>query len=180
MFNQDTRVEVREKLLILYTYNAINLPVPSSHVNDIILKLELMEYFALQQHTIDLTEKGMLEINEVDGESLLMLTEQGQNTLNFFKDRLSTQHTQKIDDIAFEVKKALKRARLIRADYTKLDEINYIVDLSIKDGATDLIKIVINVPTNKRAKIMCDKWREDATKLYHDVIKLFEDESEEI
>ncbi len=179
MLNQDTRVEVKEKLIILYTYNSLNIPVPSAQVDEILLGQNLMDYFLLQQYTLDMTEKGLLELNDLDGETLIMITEQGISTLNFFKERLSAQQTLRIDEAVVEVKKALKRARLIRAEYTKLDDANFIVDLRIKDGDQDLVRLTLNVPTNKRAKRMTDQWKKDALTLYQNLITLFDEESEQ-
>lgn len=174
MFNQDTRVEVKEKLILLYVFHTLNMPITATQVDDIILGLELIDFFPLQQYKTDLIQNGMIESNELDDETYLMLTEQGINALNFFRNRLSQSDTIRIDQEVERVKKDVKRARLIKAEYFKLDDNDYMVDMQIKEGSYDLIRLTLNVPSNKTAKAMCDKWKEDAVEMYGQVIALFD------
>jgi hypothetical protein len=178
MFNQDSRVEVKEKLILLYSYQAVNVPVTGEQINDILLSLSLIEYFPLQQYTIDLVENGMLEEHEVDKERLYMITEQGINTLSFFKDRISSTITAKIDEVMVSVKKDMKKSRLIKAEHQKIDEANYMVDLSIKEGPYNLVKLTLSVPSNKTAKEICQQWKDDAVGMYSKIIALFDKDEE--
>lgn len=174
MFNQETHVEVKEKLIILYTYAQFGLPVPQHMVNDMLLRLNVIDFFLLQQYTIELLEKGMLEKLESDQEVFISIKESGRDALHFFQDRLLTHYTTKINLAVTELKIELKRQRVVKADFVKVDESDYAVALQILDGQNNLIHIKLSVPTNRIAKRMCEQWREDATELYHKIIGLFE------
>lgn len=173
MYKQDTQIEVKEKLIILYTYAQFNLPVPPQMVTDMLLRLNVMDYFLIQQYTSELIDKGLLELLQSEDEDLVLIKSQGRDTLSFFQDRLSNHYTTKIGHAVKELKEELKRLRVIKADYTQVNDTDYSVKLQILDGDTELIGLKLSVPTNKIAKKICEQWREDATQFYHQIITAF-------
>lgn len=179
MYNQDTHVEVKEKLIILFTYAQFGLPVPQQMVNDMLLRLNLIDYFLLQQYTLELLDKGLLEQLDTDEESLILIKTQGRDALSFFQDRLLPHYTTKINIAVAELKNELKRQRVVKADFTKVDEGDYTVLLQIMDGQMELVRLKLSTPTNRIAKRMCEQWREDATGFYHKIIGLFNIENDE-
>lgn len=179
MLNQDTHVEVKEKLIILYTYTQFGLPVPQHMVNDMLLRINVIDYFLLQQYTSELIEKGMLELLETDEEILILVTQQGKTALSFFQERLLPHYTSKITTAVGELKNELKRQRVVKADYTKIDETEYAVLLQILDGQTELVKLQLSTPTNRIAKRICEQWREDAPQFYQKIIGLFNLDTQE-
>lgn len=158
------------KIKILYIINHFSVPLTNQQLTDFILEHDMMNYFDLQQYLTDLVDTSMIEYSESEKEQYYILTESGKNTLELFSDRVSQSLRRMMNDSIDMKKKSFVIKTNITSDYTKEDENDYIVHLSVKEGIYTLMDIKINVVSNKDAKIICENWDKQAQHLYGDIL----------
>jgi hypothetical protein len=60
----------------------------------------------------------------------------------------------------------------VSADYTIESSSCYIVNLKAIENDSILIDFKVNVPTNKQAINICNKWKSNSSKLYNEIMNL--------
>jgi hypothetical protein len=153
-------------------------PLTNQQMTDFVLEHDIMNYFDLQQYLTDLVDSSMLEYSDSEGEHYYIITESGKNTLELFSDRVSQSLRRKINDSVDSKKKSFVIKTNITADYTKEDDNDYMVHLSVKEGIYTLMDIKVNVVSNKHAKTICDNWQKKAQYLYGDILNKLLDSSD--
>lgn len=172
MFNNNSEVEVKNKLIILQVLRAFGVPLTNDQTTEFILENELINYFELQQYLSELIDSDMIEINISDHEEHYYLTNNGKRTLHYFNGRLSKELRRFINDQADNKKDRIIAKTNITADYFKLDDGEYLVELKVDEQDHTLMDLKLNVITSKHAKHICEKWEREAQYLYGDILNL--------
>ncbi|HHY90605.1 MAG TPA: DUF4364 family protein, partial [Clostridiales bacterium] len=116
---------------------------------------------------------GLLEYHTNEGNDAYILTQKGMSALQYFKNRLSDQLMDEIHRAVEQKKRHLLKEMQIIADFTKKNDNEYIVDMKAIENNTSLIELKLNVPSNKQAKQICEKWKKEAPEIYQGIIQLF-------
>lgn len=170
--------ELKAKIIILYIINHFSVPLTNQQLTDFILEHDIMNYFDLQQYLTDLVDSSMLEYSQSEGEQYYIITISGKNTLELFFDRVSQNLRRTINDSIDARKKSFVIKTNISSDYTKEDENDYMVHLSVKEGIYTLMDIKVNVVSNKHAKQICENWEKRAQHLYADILNKLVDDTD--
>jgi predicted transcriptional regulator len=172
MFNNNSEIEVKNKLIILQVLRAFGVPLTNSQTTEFILENELINYFELQQYLSELIDSNMIEINDSHNEEHYYLTTNGKRTLHYFNDRLAKDLRRLINDQADSKKDRIIARTNISADYFKLDDGEYLVELKVDELDHTLINLKLNVINCNHAKLICEKWEKEAQYLYGDIFNL--------
>lgn len=176
MFTNNSNEEVKNKLIILQILEQFAIPLTNGQITEFVMENDLINYFTLQQFLDDLVESSMLEYSSSEGEYYYLLTETGRNSVEFFKDRLPQSLRRTINDKVVEKKKSIVINTNISADYHKLDDTEYLVELKITENALTLVDLKLTMASNKHAKKICENWKNNAQFIYGDIINLLVDE----
>lgn len=169
----DDTIDLAEnKLMLLYIFDSIKFPISNNQITEIVLENNLMNYFILQQYISELVAAGFVEHSVKDGKSRLCITEKGRKVLSLFKSRIGEDKIEGIDAYLTKQSQNIKKEVTVTADYTILNENNYIVDLVAKENDAIMIDVKLNVPSNKQARELCSKWKHDSSELYKKIIEL--------
>ena len=170
---QDNTLELAEnKLLLLYVINEIKLSVSNNQLTQIILENNFINYFTLQQYISELVVSNFLEYIETNQKHRLIITNEGVRTLNLFINRISNTKKETIDGYLRKQMDNIKKEITITSDYTIEKENNFIVDLKAMENDLILIDIKLNVASNKQARDLCSKWKNNSSDLYSKIIQL--------
>jgi predicted transcriptional regulator len=172
----DTLELAENKLLLIYILEQIKLPISKNQFTEIVLENNLINYFTLQQYISELITAGFTEYNEVDGKHRLAVTSKGHKVLSMFTNRLSQD---KIDVVDSYIKKNISTIRHkidITADYTIANNNSFTVNLTALENDIALIDLKINVVSNKQARDICTKWKNNSSDLYTKIIKILIDD----
>lgn len=172
MFNNNTELEVRDKLTILMLVNDLEVPLTNEEITELVLDSSIIDYISLQHYITELCELSMLERIPQDGKQHYLITENGRVALDFFKVRIPNYIQSKVENIVTEYKKSLPVETSIHGDYTKLSEDNYEVTLSITENKSPMMSLKIHVMSDKHAKRICERWEKDATNYYGDILSM--------
>ncbi|MBE0449237.1 MAG: DUF4364 family protein [Clostridia bacterium] len=170
--------QLKSKIKLLYIVNQFSVPLTNQQLTDFVLEQDIMNFFDLQQFLTDLVATSMLEYSSSEGENYYIITESGKNTLELFSDRVSQSLRRIINDSVDSKKKSFMIKTNISADYSKEDDNDYMVHLSVKEGIYTLMDIKVNVVSNKHAKQICENWEKKAQYLYGDILNKLVDDSD--
>ncbi len=171
MSEYNTIQAVNDKLILLYLYAELAVPVNPMEIADVIIKMDVMEYFSIGHYTAELVNSGMIEVIESDAQQLYLITNSGSNTLALFRERLDSEITEKLDLHIAKLRKQIKLNRFINSSVEKIDDLNYLVTLRIMEGNIPLIELSLSVASNAQANRLIEKWQSASTDLYGQIMK---------
>ncbi|MCI8853584.1 MAG: DUF4364 family protein [Lachnospiraceae bacterium] len=154
------------KLMILYMLNQVNFPLSNAQLCEFILDREYTTYFTLQQSISELLEAGFVQMKSVSNTSLYELTEEGQNTLDYFKSRISTAIRDDIDAFLADHRYELRNETSMLADYYETPQGEYAARCQVKEKESTLIELTLTVPTEEQASSICANWKQKNEKVY--------------
>lgn len=172
MFNNNTEIEVRDKLTLLMLIHDIKVPLTNEEISELVLSSNLINYISMQHYITELCELAMLETIPQDGKEHYLLTENGRVALDFFKVRIPIHVQNKIIKIINEYNETLPVETQIKSSYLKSNDDEYEVSLSITENSKPMMEVKVNVMSEKHAEMLCKKWDDKATHYYGDILGL--------
>lgn len=88
MFEKLSDDVIIDKLTILYVLNKFQIGLTNSKLTEIILELELINYFSLQITIPTLIESKLIAIHKINNTQIYVITQSGSKVLDLFEDRL--------------------------------------------------------------------------------------------
>lgn len=131
-----------------------------------------MSLFEVQAFVDELQKSKMIEISESENREYILITELGRDAVEMMSGEIAQPLLRKINDSIDERKRFINIKTNIQAEYVKLDDLEYNVQLSITEGAERLMYINLSVLTNKDAKVICDNWKNNARFMYGDLLNV--------
>lgn len=172
MFDQDSQIEARHKLLILYILSEFKMPLTNTQLTEFVMELHFIDYFTLQQYLVELIEKSLIEVSESGGSTPnYLITSQGLNALSFFNDRIPQDIKNRMAKAVVIKRRSIYRDAEILSEYRQVNEQEYIAHLRVEEHGHTLIDIELNLVTNRQAKDVCRRWKENAPEIYASLIR---------
>lgn len=159
------------KLKVMYIFNKFDVPISNSELTSFVLENELMDYFALQEVITELYKSKYIDIYLKNGKELYYLTDESLNTLEIFKNMLPKYFTDDVNSKFVEIKKALERKNDLFAHYYKKKDDEYVVSFQVLENRVSIFSLSINVPDEKMAKSVCDKWNSNPEEIFGSIYK---------
>lgn len=167
-----TNKELAEnKLILLYIFDAVKMPMSNLQITKIILECKFMNYFLLQQFLNELCDNQLLSPDTIDEKSVYYITEKGKQTLSYFHHLIPPGIKARIDNTVPSLRKDIKNETLITADYTPEKENEFFVTCKVREDDFSLIELKITVGTKNDAKIICDNWKSHSQEIYSEIIE---------
>lgn len=160
------------KLLLLYIFHRINMPMNNSHITHIVLENNLINYFGLQQYISELVDSGFLSDTIENKKHLLNITSKGVDSLDFFIKRIPEKKKEVID------KYLETHLDLIKKDISVISEYDikgnaFMVRLALKSEDTTLIELKFPVENNSKAQEVSHFWKENYEEIYKKIMNMF-------
>lgn len=169
---EDTVELAENKLLLLYIFNKIKLPISNNHITQIILENNFINYFTLQQYLEELISSKFIKQTDDSDTHRFMITEKGTKVLSLFENRISNKKIDAIDNYLKNQMEIIKKEVTVTANYTIENNDNFIVNLKALENDSILMDIKITVGSNKQAKDLCQRWKNNSSELYSRIINL--------
>ena len=159
------------KLLMLYIFEKLEIPITNAEITQIILENNFINYFTLQQYLSELVSSKFLMYIDDESNRRIELTDKGYKVLSLFENRISKNKKEAADVYLAEKSEKIKKEVTVTAQYTIENYDNFIVNLKAYEKSSVLIDIKLNVASNKQARDLCAKWNNDSSKLYGKIIE---------
>ena len=169
-YSFEEKVDV--KLITLFIIDSFKMPVPNAYIVDTLALEPFINYFDLQQQMGELEEEEFVKFYIEDDTRFYSLSEKGAEALEFFSQRIpKTVRERLLRAIRIKVKD-LRNALSVKADYKKVNDIEYSVSLGISEGNYDMLNVSISVGDELMAKKMCAAFKNDPQTLYSELLSV--------
>lgn len=160
----------QNKIILLYIIEKLNLPVSNLQMVKIVLENRFMNYFFLQHFLNDLCENKLLEYNQDEDKTFYHLTQTGKQTLDYFLHLIPVGIKARIDNTISSIRKNIKNETLITADFTPVNENEFVVSCKVHEDNFSLIELEITVGSRNDARNICDNWKKYPQLIYQEII----------
>ncbi|MDY5985968.1 DUF4364 family protein [Sporofaciens sp. SGI.106] len=154
------------KLIVLYMLNKVDFPLTNSQISEFILDKGYTTYFKLQQAISELIESGFIKEEAAHNRTFFHLTEDGAETLVFFKNNISPAIQDDINRFLQEKQYDLKNETAVKADYYRNTNMEYSVRCQVMENELPLIDLTITVPTEAEAEAVVSNWNKKNQEIY--------------
>ncbi len=169
MFFDNNNLTVK-KLIVLYIFKNIDIPLTKNQIINITLENNLIDYFTLQECITELEVSNLISIIESNQKPSYILTKSGQQTIDVFEERIDTNSKDLVRKYISENKEKIKKETEILSNFYEKSENEYIVNLKVIENQITIIDLTLSVVSAKQAKLISEKWKNMAHKVYGDLI----------
>ena len=155
------------KLIVLYMLERSGFPLTRTQVTDFLLNREYTTNFLnLQQAIGELIDDGLLTSVTARNRSYLSITDEGRQTLNYFKNQIDRDIRTDIDAFLKEHGFELRNENSVLASYRKAASGEYEARLIAADKGITLVDLTLSVPLEDTAATICDNWQNRNQEIY--------------
>lgn len=138
----------------------------NAQITSFILDRGYTNLFNIHESLSELIDKNFISVTTIRSTQHYQITNQGEEALLYFENRISNNIKQEIRDYFKKEKINLKNESEIFADFIFNEHNEYTVKCAIRERRETLLDIRINVPTKDMARSICDNWRAKSTDVY--------------
>lgn len=154
------------KLIILYMLNKVDFPLTNAQISEFILDKGYTTYFKLQQALSELTEADLLREENTHNRTLYHLTEDGAESIRFFKNKISRPIQEDINNFLREKQYELKNEVAVKADYYRNTAGEFSVRCQVLENQEPLIDLTLSVPSENEAQSIITNWHKKNQEVY--------------
>lgn len=159
------------KLIVLYMMNCVDFPLADSQISEFVLEQGYTNYFKLHQAIGELIEDGLIRKESTHNRTLYYLTEEGEETIQLFKNDISADIKKDILTFLKNKKYEFKNETSVKSDYYLNSAGEYNVRCQITEQGLPLIDLTVTVPTKAEASTIANNWTAKNQEVYAAVMK---------
>lgn len=164
------------KLAVLYSMSNLNKNPNYTILSQVVFAGVDISYFELQEYLHALIEmKSVEEIKEGD-EYVYRLTSIGEETSEFFSNRIPASVRDKIENAAKSINGDRSGENKVYADYIPINENEYKIECGIMENNLKLLDFEMYAGTKEKAKTMCTYFKEHTDEFYVHIVKFFDED----
>lgn len=163
---------VENKVLILYTLNAIGKDITDNALFKIVSNINDINYFYFSELLVDLVESKLVGKYTKDEQIVFEITSEGKNSLNLTLDALPGLIKLKADNKLKEELVNIAEEASITAEYIPENEKDYTVKCKIVENNRTVFEVRTFAGSNEHAKRIADNWRKNANTIYPQILNL--------
>lgn len=158
------------KLIVLYMLEKLNFPLTNGQISEFILDKGYTNYFTLQQTLSEMVEANFIREETTHNRTLYHLTDEGNETIQFFKNNISPAIQKDIDTFIAEKRYELRNEVSVKADFYQNKNLEYDVRCQILENGAPLIDLTIAVPTEEQAETVANNWSRKNQEIYAQIM----------
>ena len=154
------------KLIVLYMLSKVDFPLTNAQISEFILDKGYTTFFKLQQALSELKDAELIREETLHNRTLYHLTDDGEESIFYFKNKISKPIQDDIDQFLKEKKYDLKNETAIKADYYKNTAGEFSVRCQVTEQQEPLIDLTLSVPTEAEAEKIAANWQKKNQSIY--------------
>lgn len=154
------------KLIILYMLDKVDFPLTNAQISGFILDKGYTTYFKLQQALSELTESGFIREEATHSRTFYHLTEEGEETIHFFRNKISDAIQKDINEFLKEKNYELKNEVSVKSDYFPGSGMEFTVRCQVIENNQPLIDLTLTVPSEAEAETISNNWSKKNQEIY--------------
>lgn len=144
----------------------VDFPLTTSQISEFILEKGYTTYFKLQQSLSELAAAELIREETTHSRTLYHLTEDGAQSIQFFRNKISKSIQDEIDAFLKEKKYDLKNEVAVKSDYYRNTAGEYSVCCQVLENQEPLIELTVSVPTVSEAESIIGNWQRKNQEIY--------------
>lgn len=160
------------KVLILYLLNKLSDGIKSDNLYKIVSCTNNINYFYYQELITDLINTNLIGSFTKDEDTFIKITSEGENALSLTKSLLPGILKLKADNVFKAEVSTIAEESSIVTEYIPRDENNYTVKCKIVEKNDVIFEVSAFAGSRDRAKQISDNWKNNATRIYPQIIDL--------
>lgn len=158
------------KLIVLYMLDKLDFPLTNGQISEFILDKGYTNYFTLQQALSEMVEARFIREETTHNRTFYHLTEEGAETIQFFRNNISSAIQEDIDTFLLEKKYELKNQVSVKADYYPTKNNEYAIRCQIIENGSPLIDLTLTMPTEEEAATVANNWNHKNQEIYAQIM----------
>ena len=158
------------KLIVLYMLDKLDFPLTNGQISEFILDKGYTNYFTLQQALSEMVEARFIREENTHNRTIYHLTEEGAETIQFFRNNISPAIQDDIDTFLLEKRYELKNQVSVKADYYPTKNNEFAVRCQIIENGSPLIDLTLTIPTEEEAATVANKWNQKNQEIYAQIM----------
>ena len=154
------------KLIILYMLDKVDFPLTNAQISGFILDKGYTTYFKLQQALSELTESGFIREEATHSRTFYHLTEEGEETIHFFRNKISDAIQKDIDEFLKEKNYELKNEVSVKSDYFPGSGMEFTVRCQVIENNQPHIDLTLTDPSEAEAETISNNWSKKNQEIY--------------
>ena len=151
------------KLLVLFIMSRVMYPVDLQKIYELAYQDDCLSYFDLVQAVPQMVESGHLE--EVEGKRYL-ITERGREACAVTEDAVAFPVMQRAQAAVERYNREVRRSSYVKSNVIPQEGGDYMVQLSLNDEVSDLLKLELMAPTQRQAYRLANAFSRRAEIIY--------------
>lgn len=148
----------------------VDFPLTNSQISEFILDEGYTTYFKLQQAIAELIDSGFIREECTRSRTFYHLTEEGFETIRFFKNNISPAIQKDIDIFLGQKKYELRNEVSVKSDYYRNSNGEYSVCCQVIEHDAPLIELTVTVPALSEAEAAADNWQKKNQEIYAEIM----------
>jgi len=162
----DKNRQEENRLIILFLYHKMGMPLSDAMVEDYLMKHDWMNYFDLKNQLLSLVEEGYLE--NID--DARRIASRGIFVLDNFKKEIPFSIREQIDSDAQKNRANIRRKMEIHANFSQDSTNEFPVILKLKDNNNEALVLRVVATTRSEAESLCEAFEKNADSIYADIM----------
>ena len=154
------------RLIILCLLDSSSLPLTGTKITGFMLEKDYTDYFTVQNSLSQLQESNLIETESIHGNTLFRITEEGRQTLDFYRYKISAGIRNDISEFLRENECKIKTEVSVRTDCRRTPQGDYIVRCIRSDRDRTLIDLSISVTSKETAESVCRNWSSESDTIF--------------
>ncbi len=155
------------KLIILYLVQKMGISLTNSEICQFLLTKEYIDYFTAQEYLAELVDALWLEKMKEHNHTRYVLTEDGEDVINYFENHIPGSIKEEITEYANENNKRIRAEYAVTAHYFPESNGDFLVKCGLcDDNGSVLMEISAAVVSREQAQQVCKNWRKNVSTLY--------------
>lgn len=159
------------KLIVLYMLKNTSSPLTNAQISEFVLGHEYTDYITLQQAIAELIESNLIRVEEAKNGSFYHITDQGNETIRLFKEKISDAIIIDINNYIEANKLNIINTASVLTDYYKTTTVGYDVNLKLREKNQILMDLTLTVDTIGEAETICKNFKDNNQDIYKYLIK---------
>ena len=148
----------------------LDFPLTNGQISEFILDKGYTNYFTLQQALSEMVEARFIREETTHNRTFYHLTEEGAETIQFFRNNISSAIQEDIDTFLLEKKYELKNQVSVKADYYPTKNNEYAIRCQIIENGSPLIDLTLTMPTEEEAATVANNWNHKNQEIYAQIM----------
>ncbi|MCH5186038.1 MAG: DUF4364 family protein [Oscillospiraceae bacterium] len=161
------------QLIILFALNEAEKPITGAQLDKLVLENCIINFadYSIAMETLEELEY----IHEIKNESIYRITEEGMQTLGFFRDRIPGYVRESIKESVAPMFLEERRKNSIRTELLPFNEMEFMSKCGIYEGEKPLMNLELYAGNREEAEKICSAFKKNSSAVYNDIIQVFKE-----